>query len=104
MKCVACGSESLVEGVITPMDSTESVHFTPNYISKFKAMLGIFKAMLGTGPRNVRAYGCVRCGHLQLAVAFSEDERQHLLKFEGQQPGVLERLDEESEGTGRDDV
>jgi hypothetical protein len=85
-----------VEGVITPVDSTISVLFTPIYISKFKAMLGI-------GPREVRAYGCVRCGNLQLAVAFSEGERQHFLKFEGQQPGVLERLDEESEGAGRDD-
>ncbi|MDT7540948.1 MAG: hypothetical protein QOE33_852 [Acidobacteriota bacterium] len=102
MRCVACGSECLVEGVVTPMDSSNGVLFIPTYISKFKAMLGVFKAMLGGDVREVRAYGCVSCGHLQHAVTFSEEERQHFLKFEGQQPDVLERLSEEPEAEGQD--
>ncbi|MFL6230473.1 MAG: hypothetical protein ACJ741_17005 [Pyrinomonadaceae bacterium] len=79
-----------MEGFITPTESTTSILFTPKYISKFKAIFGV-------GAREVRAYGCARCGHLQLAVTFSEGEQQHFLKFEGQQHDVLQRLSEETD-------
>jgi len=51
--------------------------------------------MFGTGTRPVRAYGCLRCQHLQLAVEFSEEDLRRYQQFEGQQPGILERLETE---------
>ncbi|HEX7295971.1 MAG TPA: hypothetical protein VF251_09490 [Pyrinomonadaceae bacterium] len=59
------------------------------------AELPIWKSMFGIGTRSVRAYGCIRCHHLQLAVDFSEDDFQRYQQFEGQQPGVLERIESE---------
>ena len=85
MKCVACGGEGLVEGVLGAGHGTDEVKFRPSGGSYFKVMLGL-------GSRPVRAYGCARCGHLQLAVEFSEEDLQRFLEFEGQWPGVLERL------------
>ena len=88
MKCVACGSESLVEGMVASGSGTDDLMFRPGPKSFFKTMFGI-------GARPVRAYGCARCGHLQLGVKFTEEELQKFLEFGGQQPGVLERLGEE---------
>jgi hypothetical protein len=61
------------------------------------------KTMFGVGSKPVRAYGCVHCGHLQLAVEFGEEDTRRFLEFEGQQPSVLERLSEgEDETADRD--
>lgn len=57
-----------------------------------------WKSMFGVGTRSVRAYGCVHCQHLQLAVDFNEKDLQLYRKFEGEQPGVLERLALETNG------
>jgi hypothetical protein len=57
--------------------------------------------MLGMGSKPVHAYGCARCGHLQLAVEFGEEDTRRLLEFEGQQPSVLERLNEGEDDTAR---
>ena len=96
MKCVACGGEGLVGGVLASGSGTDDVRFRPadsSYFSKF----------LGLGTKPVRAYGCVRCGHLQLAVEFGEEDLRRFLEFEGQQPSVLERLNEGEGGpAGRD--
>ncbi len=96
MKCVACGGEGLVEGVLASGSGTDDVRFRladSSYLTKF----------LGIGSKPVRAYGCVRCGHLQLAVEFNEEDSRRFLEFEGQQPGVLERINEEEGGpAGRD--
>ena len=96
MRCVACGGESLVEGVVASGSGTDDVCFRPadrSYLSKF----------LGLGSKPVRAYGCVRCGHLQLAVEFDEEDLRRFLEFEGQQPSVLERINEgEGEPAGQD--
>ena len=84
MKCVACGSTALVEGTI--IDNSSG--FKPNDAS-------IWKSMLGVGTREIRAYGCIHCQHLQLAISFSEEDLQRYQQFEGEQPGVLERINSE---------
>ena len=81
MKCVACGSTALVEG--TMIDNSSG--FKPKESSKWKSMFGV-------GTREIRAYGCIHCQHLQLAVNFSEQDLQRYQQFEGEQPGVLERI------------
>jgi hypothetical protein len=76
MHCTACGSSSLVEGDLVHSDG--DTRFSPSGDSKLKRALGI-------GSRPVRAYGCPRCGHLQLAVEFSEDDLRKYQSFEGEQ-------------------
>ena len=44
------------------------------------------------GTRSIRAYGCVHCQHLQLAVDFTEKDLQKYQQFEGEQPGMLEQI------------
>jgi len=96
MRCVACDGEGLVEGTLASGSGTDAVRFMPtdnSYLKKF----------LGLGSKPVRAYGCVRCGHLQLAVEFEGEDLQRFLEFEGQQPSVLERLNDDGGGNaGRD--
>jgi len=48
--------------------------------------------MFGVGSRRIRGYACIHCHHLQLAVDFSEKDLQRYQQFEGEQPGVLERI------------
>ena len=65
MKCVACGGDELVEGVL----------FDKAYVSEvgFKASgSSMLSRMFGTGVMSVGAFGCARCGHLQLGVELSE--------------------------------
>jgi hypothetical protein len=81
MKCVVCGSTALVEGTL--IDNSSG--FKPKELSHLKSMFGV-------GTREVRAYGCIHCQHLQLAVSFSEEDAQRYQQFEGEQPGVLERI------------
>jgi len=54
--------------------------------------------VFGVGKREVRAYGCIPCQHLQLAVSFSEEDLQRYQQFEGEQPGMLERINLEPRG------
>lgn len=95
MKCIACGGEGLVEGMLASASGTDAVCFMPAGSSSLKKFLGL-------GSKPVRSYGCVRCGHLQLAVEFEEDDLRRFLEFEGQQPSVLERLNDEDRPAGRD--
>jgi len=83
MKCVACGSAVLVEGTLDSGGSP--ITFRPAAVSMLKSMLGV-------GTRSTRVYGCIRCQHLQLAVDFSEEDLERYQQFEGEQPGVLERI------------
>jgi hypothetical protein len=76
MKCVACGNQYLVEGVLTHSDG-EATKFSPADDPKLKRALGM-------GGRKVRAYGCARCGHLQLAVDFSQEDLKRYQSFEGE--------------------
>jgi hypothetical protein len=55
----------------------------------------IWKSLFGVGTREVRAYGCVHCHHTQLAVNFSEKDLERYQQFDGEQPGVLERINSE---------
>jgi hypothetical protein len=84
MKCVACGSTALVEGKIMGGDGSE-----PSFYPSDTPLL---RRMFSMGGRAIRAYGCVRCQHLQFAVGFSEDDLKRYQQFEGAQPDVLERI------------
>ena len=65
MKCVACGGEELVEGVLFDKSYASEVGFKANGSS-------MLSRMFGTGVMSVWAFGCARCGHLQLGVKLSE--------------------------------
>lgn len=90
MKCTACGSASLIEGDLMGMNDGGMSYFNIKDISAWKSILG-------KGIRKVKAYGCVNCFHLQLAVDFSSEDQERYRQFEGQQPSFLERIKEESE-------
>lgn len=86
MKCTACGSGALIEGVVR--DSNLSViRFYPSDVSTLKTIFGF-----AVGGGAVRAYGCMHCQNLQLAVDFSESDLERYQQFEGEQPDVLERI------------
>ena len=91
MKRVACGSTALVEGTLIDNSGGRTAAFKPEEVPAWKSMLGF-------GARGVRAYGCIHCQHLQLAVDFSEEDLQRYQQFEGEQPGVLERINRELKG------
>lgn len=90
MKCLACGSEAVVGGTLLDTGGGGGVAFKLDDVS-------VWKGLLGVGTRKVRAYGCVHCQHLQLAVDFTEKDVERFRKFEGEQPGILERLASETE-------
>ena len=84
MKCTACGSSALVEGTVRDANPSP-VSFYPNDAPTLKIIFGV-------GVKKIRAYGCVHCHNLQFAVAFSESDLERYQQFEGEQPGVLERI------------
>ena len=90
MKCVACGSVSLIEGELRDVANGGMCSFKLKDVS-------MWKSIFGKGIRKVKAYGCVNCYHLQLAVDFSNEDCERYRQFEGQQPSVLERLNAEEE-------
>lgn len=90
MKCLACGSEALVGGTILSNSDGSSIGFKLDDVPTWKSMFGV-------GTRKIRAYGCVHCQHLQLAVDFSEKDRQRYQQFEGEQPDLLKRLASETD-------
>ena len=84
MHCAGCGNSFLVEGELIHSDG-DTTKFSPTGDPKLKRTFGM-------GGRPVRAYGCPRCGHLQLSVTFSEDDLKKYQSFEGeQQPSVVEQ-------------
>jgi len=87
MKCVACGCGVVVEGTLQESNGG-SPTFKP-------AELSAWKSMFGVGTRKIRGYACIHCHHLQLAVDFSEKDLLRYQQFEGEQPGVLERINSE---------
>ena len=84
MKCTACGSSSLVEGIIKDSNGS-TLAFCPSDLSTFKTVFGI-------GSKAVQAYGCAHCRNLQFSVDFSERDLERYQQFEGEQPNVLERI------------
>jgi len=89
MNCIGCGSTNLIEGKILDESGGAKLSFKPLEVSMWKAIFGI-------GVREISANACVHCGHLQLNVNFSEEDKQHYLKFEGEQPDLLKRIESES--------
>lgn len=89
MKCIACESTNLIEGNILNESGGKQLSFKPLDVSMWKAIVGI-------GLRDISVYACVHCGHLQLNVDFSDEDKQHYLEFEGQQPDLLKRIESES--------
>ena len=89
MKCVSCGSTALVEGIIKGDDGS-----TPSFYPSDTPLL---RRVFSIGGRAMRAYGCVHCQHVQLAVEFREDDLARYQQFEGEQPNVLERIGSEQE-------
>ena len=90
MKCAACGSASLVEGELTDTVNGGTSSFKLKDVS-------IWKSIFGKGTRKLKAYGCVNCYHLQLAVDFSQEDCDRYRQFEGQQPSIMERINSEEE-------
>lgn len=80
----------MIEGTLLENSGGGTTVFKPENVS-------IWKSMFGVGMRGVRAYGCIHCQHLQLAVEFTEEDSQRYQQFEGQQPSVLERINSEPE-------
>ena len=85
MKCSACGSTALVEGSLFDPSSGGRIAFQPADVSTLKTMFGM-------GSRKIVTYGCIHCQTLQFTVEFKEGDVQKYQEFEGQQPGVLERI------------
>lgn len=85
MKCAACGSTALVEGKLVGEDV---IGFQPGDAPWLKRIFAV-------GNRDISAYGCLHCQHLQLAVEFSESDLERYQQFEGEQPNVLERINSE---------
>jgi predicted nucleic-acid-binding Zn-ribbon protein len=88
MNCIACNSSNLVEGSILDNGGSSKEYFKFVEVSDWKAAFGI-------GTRDVVAYGCVRCGNLQFIVNFTDEDKKRHLKFEGQQPDLLRRIEDE---------
>ncbi|MBL8184074.1 MAG: hypothetical protein JNK51_04040 [Blastocatellia bacterium] len=90
MKCLACGSGALVPGTLLDSGDGGKPAFKLDEVPTWKSLFGL-------GTRAIRGYGCVHCGHLHLAVDFSEKDKASYRQFEGEQPGVLERINSEPE-------
>ena len=60
------------------------------------ADVSTLRKIFGMGSRRIRSYGCIHCRNLQLAVEFNEEDTQRYQEFEGEQPGVLERINSEA--------
>ena len=89
MTCLGCGSTALVEGHLQNEDASRAGFQL--------ADAGPMRRMFGIGRRKVRAFGCIRCGNLQFAVEFTDEDRERYQQFEGKQPSVLDRINTEAE-------
>ena len=92
MKCIACGSAALIEGTLRAEDGS-TTGFQPNDTPFLKRIFAMDR-------REVFAYGCMHCQNLQLVVKFSERDFERYQEFEGQQPGVLDRIASEPNKPG----
>lgn len=88
MNCIACGSSNLIEGAVHDESGSTKLSFKPLKVSMWKAIFGI-------GVREIAALACVHCGHLHLNVNFSDEDKRNYIKFEGQQPDLLKRIESE---------
>jgi hypothetical protein len=89
MKCNVCGSTNLIKGSVGGSDgSAGSDIFVPDDKPFFKRMFSL-------DSRKIHCYACVHCNNLQFTVDFNEGDKKKYLKFEGQQPSLMERLESE---------
>ena len=89
MKCAVCGSTALVEGKLGGHDASLT-GFQPSDTPWLKRAFAF-------GNREILAFGCLHCNHLQLTVKFSEGDLERYQQFVGEQPNVLERINSEPE-------
>lgn len=88
MKCVSCGGANLIEGTV-PLSPKNDLQFNPLQRS--------FKDRMLMAGRQVYAYACLHCNHLQFTVAFEAGDLERFQNFDGTQPTILERLEEPDE-------
>ena len=91
MNCNSCGSSNVVEGTILESSSSGKVSL---FALKDKPL---YKKIFGIGRNKILSFACVHCGNLQLMVEFSEKDKERYIEFEGQQPSLMERINDESE-------
>ena len=82
MKCLACGSSNLVEGVVTDSNGAPVFFQITNSPT--------WKQMLGVGQRKMVTYACVHCALVQQRVTFTSKDREQLASFDGPQPSVVD--------------
>jgi hypothetical protein len=90
MNCNSCGSSNVIEGTISDSNGGNVSLF----VSKDKPL---YKKIFGMGGNKILSFACVHCGNLQLMVEFSEKDEERYIEFEGRQPSLLERINDESE-------
>lgn len=78
MRCNGCGNSSLIEGDFVHSSDAGQIRFSPSGNSNLKKAFGI-------GSRPARCYGCLRCGNMQMAIEFSEEDMKKYQSFEGEQ-------------------
>jgi hypothetical protein len=89
MTCVGCGSTALIQGHLQSGGDGSTINFQLDDA-------GLMRRLFTSG-RQVHAYGCIKCGHLQFAAAFTDKDRERYQEFEGMQPSVLERINKDTE-------
>jgi hypothetical protein len=85
MECVRCGATAVIEGSLMDTGGGGGLAF----LSKDGPFL---KRIFGGGSRNIKAFACLHCSHIELMVEFTEKDRERYQEFEGPQPGVLDRI------------
>ncbi len=91
MNCNSCGSSNVIEGTISDSNSGGSASL---FVSKDKPL---YKQIFGIGGNKILSFACVHCGNLQSMVEFSEKDKERYIEFEGQQPSLMERINDKSE-------
>ncbi len=91
MNCNSCGSSNVIEGTIIESSGGGNASL---FVSKDKPL---YKKIFGMGGNKILSFACVHCGNLQLMVEFSEKDKARYIEFEGKQPSLLERINDESE-------
>lgn len=93
MICNSCGSSNVIEGtIINSSDGGNASLFVPNDKP-------LYKKIFGFGGSKILSFACVHCGNLQFMVEFSEKDKARYLEFEGRQPALLERINDDSESS-----
>lgn len=75
----------MIEGSLTETSGGGSITFLPQ-------STGYLRRIFGSGTRKISAHACLHCSHLELTVEFTDKDRERYQKFDGPQPGVLDRI------------